>query len=68
VPDDDDFPIPAGREMGMGGATFVADANMLLRIVERNHILRVLEAHGWQIRQSVNIWDGHGNIHEWRIF
>jgi DNA-binding NtrC family response regulator len=61
VLDVDDFPIPAGRETGMSGATVVQDINTPLKTVERNHILRVLEAHDWQVQQSADILGVHRN-------
>ena len=56
-----DFPIPAGRDARPHGVVPLADANTPLNVVERNHILRVLEAHGWQLQQSADILGVHRN-------
>ena len=61
VLDLDDFPIPAGRESRLHAAVPLADTNTPLSVVERNHILRVLEAHDWQLQQSADILGIHRN-------
>ncbi len=61
VLDVEDFPIPAGQETSSTGTVRFADTNTPLKTVERNHILRVLETHDWQLQQSADILGLHRN-------
>jgi len=61
VLDVEDFPVPAGRETGPTAAVPLTDTNTPLKTVERNHILRVLQAHDWQLQQTADILGIHRN-------
>ncbi len=58
--DIDDFPIPAGQVSTVVIAP-AADTDATLKAVERNHIIRVLEAHDWQLQQAAEVLGIHRN-------
>ncbi len=59
--DTEDFPLGQTARSTLATESDKTDADTPLRTVERNHIIRVLEAHDWQLQNSAEVLGIHRN-------